>query len=334
MQNDTPSAIEHEGRLIVLKPHDVPIQSEEGQRYLRERHEAVMKHLEAYPALRKHLFTDRWAADFLRKWLAASGTLAQFAYPSFYFEPFQLEIGIWPKDYLARADAAVGFLAEKAPRDNRQDLFGNLLKGVSAAAEFEVMLAWALLTHFGKDAIEPYPRIGPQGKQNVDFAVTRDGKRVLIEAMILLDDPGYGAEKQYAIEHGTGGTVGFRSDEEDAHRLMRACHDKVHQRELQEPLILCINQYATWPDPATGAEAVGRLLAREIWARDSMLVGVGYFYAGHLVSTGFAEARVRATGASAPLVSEVRSALCLLASQPAVDAAVAQAKQVGNEANL
>jgi len=232
---------------------------------------------------------------------------------------------------LERADAAIAFLVEKAPKLNRQDLLGNLLKGVSVAAEFEVMLAWALVTHFGKDAVEPYPRIGTEGKQNVDFAVARNGARVLIEATILLDDPGYGAEKQFAIEHGTGGTAGFRSDEEDAHRLMRACYDKVHQRELREPLILCVNQCATWPDPATGAEVVGRLLAREIWARDSMLVGVAYFYAGHLVSTGFAEARVRATGANAALVSEVRSALCRLASQPGVDAVLAESKKTDTE---
>jgi len=311
----------------VLAPHKVAISSAEGQRYLRERHDAVMKHLDAYPALRQHLFTDKWAKEFLQKWLAASGTLAQFCYPSFYFEPFQLETGIWPKDYLTRANAAVAFLVEKAPKANRQDLLGNLLSGVSVAAEFEVMLAWALVAHFGKDAVQPYPRIGTQGRQNVDFAVTGDGGRVLIEAMVLLDDPGYGQEKQVAIEHGAGGTFGFRSNEKDAHRLMRACYDKVHQRELHEPLILCVNQCATWPDPATGTEAVGRLLAREIWARDSMLVGVAYFYSGHLVFTGFAEARVRAIGANATLASEVRSALCHLASQPAVDAALEQSKK-------
>lgn len=331
MEKPIPSAIEHEGRLLVLKPHKVLIQSDEGQRYLRERHAAVMKHLDAYPALRKHLFTDKWAEGFQKKWLSDERTLASFCYPSFYFEPFQLEIGIWPKDYLARADAAVAFLVEKAPKANRNDLFGNLLSGVSVAAEFEVMLTWALVTHFGKEAVQPYSRIGTQGKQNVDFAVTGDGARVLIEAMVLLDDSGYGQEKQYAIEHGTGGTYGFRSDEQDAHRLMRACYDKVHQRDLQDPLILCVNQCATWPDPATGTEAVGRLLAREIWARDSMLVGVAYFYSGHLVSTGFAEARVRAIGASAALVSEIRCALSRLASQSAVDAALVESKKADPE---
>lgn len=331
MDEPIPATIEHEGRLLVLQPHKVPIQSEEGQRYLRERHEAVMRHLRNFPAFRKHLFTDEWAKQFIESWRTASGTLAQFCYPCFYLEPFQLEIGIWPKDYLARADVAVAFLVEKTPKANRQDLFGNLLKGNSAAAEFEVMLAWALVTHFGKDAVQPYPRIGTQGKRNVDFAVARGGARVLIEATILLDDRGYAAEKQFAIEHGTGGTFGYRSDEEDAYRLLRACYGKVHQRELQEPLILCVNQCAIWPDPATGTEAVGRLLAREIWAADSTLVGVAYFYSGHLVLTGFAEARVRGTGASDAVVSEIRSALCDLGDRSLVYAAQVESRKASRE---
>ena len=84
MEKPIPSTIEHEGRLLVLEPHKVAIQSEEGQRYLRERHAAVMQHLDAYPALRKHLFTDKWAAEFQKKWLSDLRTLASFCYPSFY----------------------------------------------------------------------------------------------------------------------------------------------------------------------------------------------------------------------------------------------------------
>ena len=57
---------------------------------------------------------------------------------------------------------------------------------------------------------------------------------------------------------------------------------------------------------------MGRLLAREVWARDSTFVGIGYFYAGHLVATGFAEPRARALGADPHLLSEIRSALCRL----------------------
>jgi hypothetical protein len=184
------------------------------------------------------------------------------------------------------------------------------LRGVSAAAEFEVMLAWALSTHFGDDSVEPYPRIGDNDSKTVDFAVLRNGKRLLIEAMILLDDRASAQQRQLCIEHGIPGTVQWGNDEKDAERLLKACHAKVHQRELREPLFLCVNQWASWPDPPTGAEVVGRLLASEIWARDSTFVGMAYFYASRLVASGFAEARAVATGADLLLLSDTRSALC------------------------
>ena len=240
-------------------------------------------------------------------------TLASFSFPSFYLEPFQVESGIYPKDYLKRADAGLKFLIAKAPSANRKHLIGNLLSGVPVAAEFEVMLSWALSNHFGEQAVDPYPRVDPDDKKTVDFAVVRDGKRLLIEATTLLDDRASGQEKQYCVEHGIPGTVAFRSQEKDAIRLLRACLQKIHQRRVSEPLFLCVNQCASWPDPATGAEVVGRVLAQEIWARDSTFVGMGYFYAGHLVATGFAEARACAISANMKLLSDLRTSLCLLA---------------------
>ncbi len=118
IETEVPATFGQHGRLLVLKPHEVAIRSPEGQRYLRERHNAVMEHLKAYPSLRKHVFTETWGEGFQKKWQSDPGTLASFRYPSFYLEPFQLEVGIWPKDYLARADTGVAFLVERAPRRN------------------------------------------------------------------------------------------------------------------------------------------------------------------------------------------------------------------------
>ena len=105
-------------------------------------------------------------------------------------------------------------------------------------------------------------------------------------------------------------------------RLFRSCHEKIHQRDLQDPLVLCVNQLATWPSPDNGAAVVGRLIASEIWSRDSMFVGVAYFWSDSLVCTSFAEARARAIGADAALLSDVRTALCRLVDTGAVKAAV------------
>ena len=99
-QSDIPATIEQEGHLMVIKPSEVSIQSLEGQRFLREHHEAVMEHMNAYPTLRGHLFTDKWAEDFYKKWRSDSRSLSSFCYPSFCLEPFQLESGLYPKEYL------------------------------------------------------------------------------------------------------------------------------------------------------------------------------------------------------------------------------------------
>jgi hypothetical protein len=178
-----------------------------------------------------------------------------------------------------------------------------------------------LSSHFGDDGVEPYPRVGGTDSETVEFAVCRGGKRLLIEGMILLDDRTSGQEKQFCVEHGIPGTVKWANGEQDAHRLLKACYDKVHQRELTDPLFLCVNQWASWPDPATGAEVVGRLLASEIWARDSTFVGMAYFYASYLVASGFAEARAAAIGADLVLLSQVRSALCGLIDAPSLERA-------------
>lgn len=310
--------------MIILEPHKVLIQSAEGQRWIRERHERVMRYLDGFPTLRKHVLDDKWAAGFLQGWLRREGNLASFCYPSFYLEPDQLKLGIVPEDYLERAETGVRLIVDKAPKRNRNDLIGNLRAGVSASAELEVMLAWALVSQFGTDIVEPYPKVSPESGRTIDFAVVRSGKRTLIEATILLDDRDSGLQKQFCIEHGVPGTAEFRDDEADKRRLFKACHDKVHQRDITEPLVLCVNQLATWPDPAAGAEVMGRLVASEIWSRDSMMVGVAYFYSGHLVSTSFAEPRARAMGADQDVLSGIRSALCRLVDEKHVDEALAK----------
>lgn len=318
MNNDGMKAtIEQDGRLLVLQPHLISIQSPEGKRYIRERHAAVMRNMEAYPTLRKHLFTDKWADKFMRQWLAESRTLASLSSPAFYLELSDLDDHIYPRDYLSRADAGLQFLVAKAPSANRKDLIGNLLGSVSVSAEFEVMLAWALSDHFGVDKVVPYPRIGPNERKTVDFAITQEGERILIEATVLLDDHESSCTKQHCIEYGTPGVVEFRTDDVDVLRLLSACLAKAHQRSVKEPLFLCVNQYATWPDPATGAESLRRWLADMAGGDDgSMFVGIAYFYSGRFVASGRVELLARKMQC-ASLLDQVDEALsCLNVPEP------------------
>lgn len=97
MSEQEPVIIEEAGRLLVLQPHLVQIQSPEGQRYLRERHGAVMEHMRGYSVLRRNLFTDEWAQRHLQKWLSDSRTLASVCRPHFYMEEWELKSGLWPR---------------------------------------------------------------------------------------------------------------------------------------------------------------------------------------------------------------------------------------------
>ncbi len=309
--------------MIILEPHKVPIQSPEGQAWIREKHARVIATLDAYPTLRGELWPDAEFDRVLQRLLAGTGSLATLGYPAFYIEADMLGgFGI-PSDYLKRADEGLDFLVRRAPRRNIQDLIGNLRSGVPAAGIFEVMLAWALVSHFGEGNVEPYPKIAPDSRKTMDFAVTRDGRRVLLEAMILLDDRDWGASKQFAIEHGMPCTVGFGGDEAEMHRLFKACQDKIRQRDVHDPFLLCVNQLANWPRPDNGADVVGKLVASATWSRDSMLVGIAYFCSDHLVCTSFAEARARVLSADPVLLSDCRTALCRLVDPDAVARACA-----------
>jgi len=270
-----------------------------------------MQHLDAYPTLRQRVFTDQWAKDFLNTSLAETGTLANLIYPGLYLVPFY--DGYWPPDYLTRAEAGLKFLVKKAASENLSDLIGNLRKGQGDSAEFELMLAWALSTHFGDQNVVAYPRISRSGKSTADFALVRGGNHLLVEATILFDDEASAKETLYCLEHGITCPPGItRNAKWDAERLLKKCSGKIHEKGCQESLFLCIDQQAWWPERAIGAEVVGQLLASETLQTDSPFVGMAYFYMNRLFTTVFAEARAQALGADPDLLTELRSALRLL----------------------
>ncbi len=55
------------GLLQYMRNEPLIIRAVLGQQ--RERRAAVIKHLDAYPALREHLFTDQWGEQFQKKWI-------------------------------------------------------------------------------------------------------------------------------------------------------------------------------------------------------------------------------------------------------------------------
>ena len=289
------------------------IQSPEGQQFIREQHENIMTHLTGYVHLMKHLFTDKWKEEFLRTRLSKEGPLSSLLRPPFYLSQEEVNGVIWHKDYLKRADEAIDFISRKACKENQNDLFGNLQKCQSVAAAFEVMLAWALLNNFGEDNVELYPRINENSKETIDFAVKNNSSRVFIEAMVSSDDSETTCIKQHCLNNGCY-PIPFSNvaEHHGVERFKRSCNDKIHQRNLNSPLILCVNQIAIFPFPNDGIEVVGNLLGQELLDSHSKLIGIAYFINLNLVSTGFIESRIKSLEVSDKLVSDVRFAFTKL----------------------
>lgn len=290
----------------------VLVQSPEGQERVREIHARCMKALDAYPTIRKHVHHDKWGKEFLKNQLASTCRIDRLGYPELFWASEVMAAGVWPADYLERAEKGLEFIVQKARKLNRNDLLGNLREGVSAAGVFEIMLAWSLVQQFGEDGVEPYPYIAPGSKQTVDFAVKKNGATILIEAVILLEpcNGGLGIKSfgqpvdTFAVSPVAG-----------KWRLFEDCSKKATQRRVSHPLILAVNQIALQPWTDVGVEAIGNLVGWSVRTDESMLVAAAYFTQGHCQSYQVAESRAAKLGASRDLITEVYLAASRLAVQ-------------------
>ena len=288
------------------------IQSKEGQSYLTANHAELMEALKKYPNIRA-VFNDNWAKHFLAKCLCSKGKVESLGFPIFYLASDLINCDVLPKNYLEHAEKGLSFLLEKSKGQNKKDLIGGLRDGRSSHT-FEVMLAWALMEKFGKENVEPYPRISNSSRKTIDFAVKYGKKRIFLEAMTIFDDNITNETKLYCISHGYQ-QMNYNSDEKDENRLFRACIDKVKQREISEPIILCVNQYSNWPNPSSGAEVIGKLVGSAVWDQSLKLVGVAYFYYDNLVSFCIVEKCARSLDVDSAIVNEIYLAIRRIVGQ-------------------
>lgn len=294
----------------VFPDSTVLVQSPEGQERVREIHARCMKALDAYPTIRKHVHHDKWGKEFLKKQLASTCTIGSLGYPELFWASEVMATGVWPSDYLERAEKGLEFIVQKARKLNRTDLLGNLQKCPQSSSEvFEIMLAWSLVQQFGEDDVEPYPYIAPGSKQTVDFAVKKNGATILIEAVILLEPRnGVGIKScgqpvdTFAVSPLAG-----------KYRLLETCSEKAMQRRVSHPLILAVNQIALQPWPDIGIEAIGELVGWSVRTDESMLVAAAYFTQGHCQSYQVAESRAAKLGTNRDLIAEVYLAASRLA---------------------
>ncbi len=271
-----------------------PIQSAEGQDYIRKEYARRMGILNGYPTIRGYVHNDNWAAKYLADTLAKDGDVLELGYPDLYITPDFERTHIRPEGYMAKAESGLRFLIEKAPKQNRNDLIGNLQKGYSTAAAFEVVLAHALVTTFGEAAVEPYPAIAQGSKKNVEFGVDTNGVRVYFEATVLLDDQSEAASKAFCIRERTPFPIMPLKGDEGGRRLLRKCQGKAMQREQNCPLVLCVNQSSTLPKPGIAPQIMDELAAWADYEEGCLLVVAAYWFCDRLTvghTTGQTRAR-------------------------------------------
>ena len=252
-----------------------------------------------YPFI-KDTFDDKWIKNYTKK-------KTDDGLPEILYAPHFIELGLLPKEYFERFEKGLKFLCENSQGENKKDFLGNLRSG-SQAAVFEVMLAWTLVEEFGANNIKPYPRINST-KNTLDFAIINDQIKVNIEATTLFDDKNTSDYKQYCRQRSIQMYPEMSNNQKDINRLYKKCHDKITQRKTAEPLVLCINQYAAWPDPASGAEAIGKLIAHAIRDQKTTLIGIAYFYHDNLILFSTVEKNIRALIDDPAIVNKICSSM-------------------------
>jgi hypothetical protein len=273
-----------------------------------------MQVLDSFPTIRQVL-SDKWAKEHLNKLLNSTEPMWELGGPMLYLAADGVRQGLHRPDYLERAEEGLKFILDNSSGQNRKDLIGELRFG-SVSAVFEVLLAQALIVRFGEKAVTVYPRISSTSKKTIDFAVMVEGVTILIEAMV-----GFGADAVAKAESQSPWRDGIRvtsfvRSSSDHLRLHRYMDQKLHQRSVKDPLILCVNDFAFPPGPDAGEAAVECLAAEANQDTQTKLVGIAYFWRDELKLFKAVEARTRALGVPPAILNEMRAALAEIPCGP------------------
>jgi len=288
-----------------------PVKSERAQQHIRERHAQISTMIGQYPTISKYVYHRKRLDTILSKLLSSVDIVGHLTYPELYLAPAFMQRGFLPEHYLQHIERGLAFVMDRARRRDRADVLGRLHSAEETSAIFELQVACALVTQFGLDAVEVYPSIAPACTKSVDFSVTRGSTRVLIEAVTQRESDSDRSMRQDALEHGEI-VFGVRNVQRDGNRLCATLQEKIRQRELAEPLVVCMNQLASWPPLDHAAEIVGWVVGQELDVAESKLVAIELFLRDSLVFSSIAEGRARKLMADPLLLSDVRSAFCEL----------------------
>lgn len=287
----------------------IEVQSPEGQQMVRRLHAERMGALEPYPTIRKLVHHDAWAEDHLSSLLSHKGYTYQLGHPFLYMAPRFEEMGIIPPGLLDKTEAALKLLEAKAPKSNLRDLIGNMAKSNSSAAVFEARLFTALSCIFGEQAVEPYPRAEDGSGKNVECAVVVGETRLYFEATVLMDNQREAQLKGACIEHNIPFPFRCISGEEGVERMIRKCKDKALERAVNGPLVLCLNQICTLPDPRISVQIIHEVVESADSDPQSPLVAISYFAFERYQATIFASAGAKMWNLNDELKMQIREAM-------------------------
>ncbi len=135
-----------------------------------------------------------------------------------------------------------------------KDLKGRLTKGnqMRSAVE-EILLARGFVTVFGENAVTAYPKIGASDKC-AELRIRHSGGHFLVEATGLTS-PEEDTFLTKAFEMGDFKEYHeWVNTHEDMGRFCEKIATRASERLITGPLVLCVSQYVSRPDPSEGRE--------------------------------------------------------------------------------
>ncbi len=289
----------------------IKIQSPEGQQSIIEQHERAVRVLRDYPNIWKYLYGATWAQNTLNKLLRSQGNVSD-AGRDCYLPVYFFALCVNDKKYricLDRVERVLEVIFRKKVRKkNRNDLIGGL-RSCGESHVFEVMLAWSLLEEFGESNVDFYPTV--KNQQTIDFAVNCNFKKLLVEATVLYEDRrsneeslGKLQERFYAITQPP--PICYQT-----HRLIRAIEQKVTQRSVTEPFLLCMNQCCLWPSTEDAKSAIKEFIGAN-FNKIPQLIGIAYLWKNRFVRLLESKCNMNKIGLSDTELDRFRSAFKLV----------------------
>ena len=151
-----------------------------------------------------------------------------------------------PRVDLGFLEAGLRLVFDQAPKQPRTDLISNLQSNGPVGGVFELACFGAIVTSFGSEAIEPYPRL-PDGR-HMDARLSYCGQDVFFEFSVLDFARHVKTQREYALQHG-GKHYAASLPGLGEGRLIQKVEEKLCRACTGHPNVLLLSQYGNLPFP-------------------------------------------------------------------------------------